>query len=46
MTVQLQLDLGGEYDLPFSRVCHDPHSGGCQLGIHGLGDGLESGLGD
>ena len=46
MTVQLQLDLGGEYDLPFSRVGHDPYPGGCPSGIHGLGNGLEGGLED
>ena len=46
MPVQLQFDLGGEDDLPFSRVGHDPYSGGGPSGIHGIGDGSESGLGN
>ena len=25
VTIQLQLDLGGEYDLPLPCVGHDPH---------------------
>ena len=40
VTVQLQLDLGGEDDLPFTCVGHYPHPGGCPLGIHGFRDGL------
>ena len=46
MTDQLQLDLGSEDDLPLPCVGHDPHPGGGPPGIHGGGEGLESGLGD